>query len=93
MPSAPVITITAGGVAQWVNPAVPPLVWNLEICFDDATTPNTIAASTQVPGTNTSFDAFTNLFPGNFRVKLYGTDANANLLFSPTLSTNYTRLQ
>jgi hypothetical protein len=92
MPSAPVITIDSSGVAHWSTVGFSVYQWVLQNCFDDGTPDMAFSYTTEVLSPGSSYDCHGNGWGGNYRVKLYGQDANQNVIYSPTLSTNYTKL-
>jgi hypothetical protein len=63
------------------------------MCYADGTPDISANQSVGIAGTNNSFDAYGNGFGGGYYLKLSGTDANGNLVVTPTLSTNVTKVQ
>jgi hypothetical protein len=91
MPSAPSSTVDSSGKLQWTNPSVPPVNWNVEACFDDGTPSLVVGEYSTFGSAMTYFDAFGSNWPGGFKVKLWGSDADGNLVYAPTLSSNWTK--
>jgi hypothetical protein len=94
MPSAPVIYIDpTTGVVSWTNPATLPVSWNLQLNGYDGNY-NSIAIEQEIlAGSASSFDAFGNGWAGGGRVSLWGTDANSNTIYAPSLSAGLTKNQ
>ena len=93
MPSAPLITVDGAGVAAWTNPAITPDAWVIELCFLDATPPTFFQQATTVSGGLNTYDAYSAGWQGGCALKLYGIDANQNVIIAPTVSTTLTKNQ
>ena len=93
MPSAPSSTVDPSGVLRWTNPGTPPALWVVELVYADGTYAGYQNLSDNALGSADSYDAYTNMWKGGYYIKLSGLDANANLVFEPTLSTNVTKNQ
>jgi len=91
MPSAPACYIDAGGVLNWTNPGSPPANWYAELRLPGMSTSTQFENAASVSGASNFVDLFAANFPGNCPVVLFGTDANSNVTFTPTVAAGLTR--
>jgi hypothetical protein len=87
--AAPTPSIDTEGIMSWTIDTEP-YQWIISYVFPDGTKPPNINFDfIPLPGSTDSYD-LTTIFPGGYKVILYGIDANGNLEFTPSITEGVT---
>ena len=85
--------VSSAGLVTWTNPATPPANWILQGCAPSGITPLALANQVVLAGTDTSFDAYGATWGGGQLVQIAGTDADGNLIYDFSVSSQLTKDQ